>query len=211
MNDAWETAQKWELNWHGSCINSLYEEQKQLVYAEKMGLIRTPTPKTPYVFDLQGKSILDIGGGAYSLLLKCVNFKTGKLAGTNVTTVADSLMNDYPQWVRDRYAEAGIVYWDTAGEELGKWEEKPFDECWIYNVLEHTYSPKKIIENALELGKVIRIFEWLDTPSTEGHPQTLRENELNEWLGGTGKTEIIKRGGASGHAYYGVFKGNHYE
>lgn len=202
MDDTWKKAQAWELDWHGNCVNSYYEEQKQLVYAQKMGLVRSPTPKTPYNFDLKGASILDIGGGAYSLLLKCVNHKD--------CLVTDPLMYKFPEWVRGRYKSANIIYLDTAGEKLVI-GDKLFDEVWIYNVLEHTYDPKKIIKNALELGKIIRIFEWLDTPSTEGHPQTLRENELNEWLGGEGKTEVINREGTKGKCYYGIFKGNHYE
>ena len=211
MLDTWKTAQVWEAEWHGNCINSYGEEEKQLIYAEKMGLIRTPDNKTPYRFDLQGKSILDIGGGAYSLLLKCVNHKD--------SMVTDPLMFEYPKWVTERYKEAGINYTSLAGEEILEAKEDninddlkiDFDEVWIYNVLEHTYDPKKIIENALELSKVVRIFEWLNTPPSEGHPQTLKEKELNEWLGGEGKTEVIKRGRANGLGYYGVFKGRHYE
>ena len=37
MND-WVKAQKWEKDWHASCQNSYGEEQKQLVYAHRMGL-----------------------------------------------------------------------------------------------------------------------------------------------------------------------------
>jgi len=77
MQEIWQKAQKWEQEWHKNCVNSLNEEQKQIIYARKMGLVLSPTPKTPFNFDLKGKSILDIGGGPYSLLLKCVNF--GKL------------------------------------------------------------------------------------------------------------------------------------
>ena len=95
----WKKAQEWEADWHGNCINSLNEEQKQIVYAEKMGLTLSPTPKTPYNFDLNGKSILDIGGGAYSLLLKCVNFTD--------SYVADPLVNRYPEWVIRRYNSIG--------------------------------------------------------------------------------------------------------
>lgn len=203
MDDTWKKAQSWERHWHGNCINSYYEEQKQLVYAEKMGLVRSPTPKTPYNFDLKGASILDIGGGAYSLLLKCVNFEN--------SCVIDPLMEEYPEWVVDRYRSANIFHFEGCGEELLNSDYGVHDEVWIYNVLEHTYDPKKIIENALDLGKIVRIFEWLDTPSTEGHPQTLRENELNEWLGGEGKVEMIDRSGTKGKCYYGVFKGNDYE
>lgn len=205
----WEIAQSWELDWHSSCINSLNEELKQIVYAEKMGLIRTPTPKTPYNYDLEGKSVLDCGGGAYSLLLKCVNYHIDKL-GKTTTTVTDPLMMKYPQWVRDRYTEAGITFQEEKGEDVGYWDV-PYDEVWIYNVLEHTENPKKVVENALEVGNIVRIFEWLGVPKNVGHIHTLNEQDLNKWLGGEGKVEKINRNGAVGTAFYGVFKGNNYE
>jgi len=202
--DKWKTAQEWEAKWHGNCINSFHEEQKQLVYAEKMGLVRTPTPKTPFSFDLKDKSILDIGSGPYSLLLKCVNFKN--------SFVTDPLMNKFPQWTKERYKEAGLFPMSIAGEDLLKHKvDKIFDEVWIYNVLEHVRDPKKIIKNARKLGKVIRIFEWLETPFHVGHPQTLTQKDLDKWLGGEGKVEIINREGTKGKCYYGVFKGDHYE
>lgn len=201
MLEAWEKAQVWEAEWHGKCLNSLNEELKQLVYAEKMGLIPTPTPKTPYNFDLKGKRILDIGGGAYSLLLKCVNYSYG-------TMVVDPLMVTFPAWVTERYEEAGIEYDALKGEEL---ELEGFDEVWIYNVLQHTTEPKKVIENALRAGKVVRIFEWVETGTNIGHLHDLNEKDLNEWLGGEGKVENIDKNNAVGKCYYGVFKGNNYE
>lgn len=206
MNETWKKAQEWELNWHSNCSNSLYEEEKQIVYAEKMGLIKTPTPKTPYVFDLEGKSVLDIGGGAYSLLLKCVNFRN--------SYVIDPLMDKYPSWVGYRYRMLDIMMLVSTGEEVTEQfpDGEKFDEVWIYNVLEHTYDPKKIIENALELGNIVRIFEWIETRLgiNDGHIHSFTESQLNEWLGGEGKVEVLNRSGAKGKAYYGVFKGNNY-
>ena len=35
---------------------------------------------------------------------------------------------------------------------------------------------------------VIYIHEWLDTPISDGHIQSIKETELNEWLEGTGLT-----------------------
>ena len=204
MLDKWNKAQEWEQDWHGDCTNSYHEEEKQLVYAEKMGLEFTQTPKTPYNIDLAGTNVLDIGGGAYSLLLKCV--------GYNMACVADPLMDKFPEWVRKRYESARIITLGVAGENLTAetFGEVMFNEVWIYNVLEHTIDPKKLVEAALELGNIVRIFEWLETRENIGHPHTLHEKELNEWLGGKGKTETIRRGGANGLAYFGVFKGRNF-
>lgn len=202
--EKWQKAQKWEENWHGSCVNSLNEEQKQLIYAEKMGLVRTPTPKTPFNFDMKGKTIFDIGSGPYSLLLKCVNFEQA--------VVADPLMNKFPKWVKERYLCHGLQVFKVKGENIDKmFKGNSYDEVWIYNVLEHVENPKKIIKNALKLGRVVRIFEWLGTRTNVGHPHTLNEKDLDKWLGGQGKAEVLKRDGAVGRAYYGVFKGDKYE
>lgn len=215
MTETWEHAQQWEAEWHGNCVNSLNEELKQLVYASRMGLQMKPNPKTPYNIDLEGKKVLDIGGGAYSLLLKASNFKSS-LDGFG-TSVIDPI--DHPEWVRMRYESAGIFFKRMAGEDINTvqrlaHESRPynddekFDEVWIYNVLQHTKDPKKIIDNARAVGKLIRIFEWIDHPISTGHLHVLRETELNEWLHGEGKVEDIKELGCVGKCYYGIFPTN---
>jgi len=192
MSKDWQKATDWEKDWWGNCVNTFSEETKQLLYAQKMGLITAPTIKTPYRFDLQEKSVLDIGGGPVSLLLKCENF-------------AEAIVFDpinFPQWVWQRYKKAGIAFFCMKGEEIPT--KLIVDEVWIYNVLPHCEDPKKIIENAKKIGKLIRIFEWIDTPIGAGHINSITEEKLNKWLNGEGKVEQLK-GIAHGKAYYGVF------
>lgn len=193
----WQQAQEWEKNWWQMAINTYGEETKQLLYAEKMGLKTFHDGKSPFNFDMEGKKVLDIGGGPVSLLLKCINVR-GK--------VIDPC--DYPQWIYDRYKLAGIEFEKKKGEDI---EEKDFDECWIYNVLQHVENPEKVIKNALGAGKIVRIFEWIDTPANEGHPHCLTEEKLNEWLGGTGKVEELNLPTLKGRCYYGIFKGDNFE
>lgn len=205
MNEIWNNAQNWELNWHGNCVNSYNEERKQLEYASLIGLKTSPTHRTPYTFDLEGKKILDIGSGPYSLLLKCRNFDA-------YTTVADPLMSSFPTWVRQRYQEHGLLMASCPAEELDKvLSADKFDEVWFYNVLEHTYNPEKIVKNALALGKIVRVFEWLNTPPNIGHPQTLTQENLDKWLGGVGKITKHQRGNIVATSYSGIFKGDLYE
>jgi hypothetical protein len=194
----WDADQQWEKEWHGSCCNSFWEETKQLVYARKMGLKFTPTYNSPYTIDLKNASVMDIGGGAYSLLLKCINF--------SYAVVVDPC--DYPDWIYERYKAANIDHVVSPGEILSVGD---VTECWIYNCLQHTKDPEKIIQNALGAGRIVRLFEWIDTPVTKGHPQTLTEEKLNDWLGGVGKVEQLNESGCVGKAYYGVFKGKHYD
>lgn len=191
---SWEHDQEFERSWWGDCANTFTEETKQLTYAYKMGLqVYSNNGKWP-CYNLEGKNILDIGGGPVSMLLKCEN--------KGSCLVADPC--NYPSWILSRYDAAQIGYSIVSGENL-TWVGR-YDEVWIYNVLQHTQDPEKIIQNAKDLAPVLRIFEWIDLPAHEGHPQELKEENLNEWIGGEGKTEWLNENGCHGRAYYGYFE-----
>lgn len=192
MQTEWEKAQEWERDWWGACHNTYGEEQKQLLYANRMGLQTFHDSKSPFNFDLNDISVLDIGGGPVSILLKCTNFSRAR--------VIDSLA--FPDWVLARYELARIEFERGQGEHL---DETGWDECWIYNVLEHTERPELIIQNARKAAKLIRIFQWIDTGLSAGHLHSLSETQLNDWLDGEGKVELINRGECRGKAYYGIF------
>lgn len=188
----WQQAQEWEKDWHGACINTYGEERKQLLYANRMGLRTFHDGRSPYNFDLGGISVLDIGGGPCSLLLKCVNV---------VGKVIDPL--EFPAWVLMRYQVAGIEFEQVRGENI---EESGWDECWLYNVLQHVEDPMKVICNARRAAKLIRIFEWVDTPTNVGHLHSLTEAQLNNWLRGEGKVEqLTGQYTCTGTGYYGIF------
>ena len=129
-----------------------------------------------------------------SLLLKCVNRGKSK--------VIDPLT--YPDWAYARYNHADIEWSLVKGEDIN---ETGFDEVWIYNVLQHVIDPAEIIANAKRAGKIIRLFEWLEIGVAPGHPHNLLEDQMNEWLGGSGKTGF--NGG--GKEYYGIFLGDSYK
>jgi len=78
-----------ESEYWGDCCNTYDEDQKHYVYAQYMGLDRQG-----YSFNVHGKSIIDIGGGPTSMLLKTTNLKKG--------LVVDPLL--YPEWTYARYA-----------------------------------------------------------------------------------------------------------
>lgn len=190
---SWEDDQKWEANWWGDCINTFFEEQKQRHYATCMGLRELSNSQALFYYDLEGKTILDIGGGPISLLLKCVNYGRAK--------VADPLQ--YPDWIATRYEHAGIEYTLEKGEDI---TDTGFDEVWIYNVLQHVIDPVAVIANSKRAGKIIRLFEWLEIGEAPGHPHDLLEEQMNEWLKGFGR--IGESGG--GKEYSGVFLGDDY-
>jgi hypothetical protein len=197
-----ESELTWEANWWGDCCNTLHEELKQVeVIAGMMGLAPIPGKPGgiahPPEFDLQGISVLDIGGGPVSLLLKCTN-------GSGCAVVDPA---PYPNWVAARYAAHGVTFRKMRGEEV---DLLPFQfaEVWIYNVLQHTDDPRRIIENAKLRAPVLRIFEWVGFSAYTGHPQELTVPGMIEWIGPSAEgTEAVwvNQAGAVGRAFAGTF------
>ena len=191
VEQKWSEAQKWEAAWWKSdgqgCVNSYHEEMKQLIYAERMGIVIDQW-KT---IDLKGKSVLDIGGGPASLLLKCYNGKK---------KVIDPL--DMPAWVLERYKMAGVEVEKKPAEDM---DESGWDEVWIYNCLQHVKDPALIIQKAKRAGKLIRIFEFLEREANIGHPHVLTETLLNDALRRQGTVGEIG-GDIVGKVYYGAFE-----
>jgi 2-polyprenyl-3-methyl-5-hydroxy-6-metoxy-1,4-benzoquinol methylase len=195
MKQDWDKDQEWESEWWGDCLNIYGEETKQRHYAKCMGLTELANSQFSFFYDLAGASVLDIGGGPTSLLLKCIN--RGR------SMVLDPLQ--YPDWTYARYDHAEIEWDLIKGEDI---VEVDFDEVWIYNVLQHVVDPAKIIANAKRAGKIIRLFEWLEIGVAPGHPHNLLEEQMNEWLGGSGK---VNANVPRGKEYYGIFLGDNYE
>lgn len=191
-------AQQWESNWWSTCQNTFGEELKQLTYARRMGLEFYHNGKSPYNINMNGQSVLDIGGGPVSLLLKCTHLKRGK--------VIDPL--SVPDWVIARYKLSQIEFEQMPAEQM---YETEWDECWIYNCLQHVENPIQIIQNVCKVANLIRIFEWVDTPTNIGHPHSLSKEKLDTWLNGCGKVDQINENTAVGKAYYGVFPIHHKE
>jgi len=178
--EQWQNEQQWEAEWWGDCADTSEEEFKQREYAGAMGLEAEYGKKTPCAqwYDLGGKSVLDIGGGPVSLLLKCRN--RGRCV------VADPAA--YPSWVKERYDAAGIEYLKIAGEDFPPRDERnEFDEVWIYNVLQHVRDPAAVIERAKQCGRKVRVFEWLEVPACKGHPHVLTAELLDGALGTRGE------------------------
>lgn len=196
---SWEDDNKWESEWWGNCANTLREELLQFAYSKRTGLQSSYNSRTDFNIDMGGKSVIDLGGGPVSLLLKCQNVKG---------TVIDPCK--FPDWIRARYKAAEIKYFQIKAEDLVL---AASDEVWIYNVLQHTVDPEKIIRNAKKAAPVIRLFEYVDAGTSDGHPHELTEAKLNQWLNGKGTVEWINeegdsalnKHGAIGKCYYGVF------
>ncbi len=182
---------EYELDFWGTVTNTFHEEQKQQVYAARMGLLGSLHCAHPPTYNLTGRSVIDIGGGPVSLLLKCTDFSWA--------TVVDAAR--WPDWVHDRYAAAGIGYRQQEAEDLSCAQA---DEAWAYNCLQHVRDPELVIQKMREHAKVIRIFEWIDLEPYPGHPHKLTKDAL-EWLGQAGFASEVNDSGAVGRAFYGTF------
>lgn len=178
---------KFESEYWGDCTNTFDEDQKHYVYASYMGL-----DKVGYSFNVHGRSIVDIGGGPTSMLLKTINI--------GEALVVDPLQ--YPAWTYARYKTKGINCFVMRGEDFN---DGKFDECWIYNCLQHTDDPAKIIANALRSAKTLRIFEWVDIPAHEGHPQEITKKFLDDAIGSTGDVIQLSQSGCFGAAYFNTY------
>lgn len=190
---AWEVAQEHEAAFWGNCVNTYQEEAKQIDVAQRLGLEAISLDGHWPVYDLAGKTVIDIGGGPVSLLLKTVN--GGRLA------VIDPA--PFPDWVYARYQAAGIGVYDEPAEQL---TIDGWDEAWIYNTLQHVKDPQLVIEAAKRVARRLRIFEWIEVERDPWHPHVVRAEQLNAWLAdtdGEATREWMPRFG--GTAYYGVF------
>jgi hypothetical protein len=178
---------EFEKNYWNTCVNTFDEDQKHYVYARLLGI-----PQVHYSFDAGNKRILDIGGGPTSMLLKCVNLVEGK--------VCDPI--DYPLWTKLRYKAHNIQVDVIRGEDI---EESGWDEVWVYNCLQHVDDVEELLFRAKKAGKLLRIFEWIDVPPHEGHPQFLTKQYLDWIIKMPGNTTTLAEQGCYGTAYYGVF------
>jgi hypothetical protein len=173
-----------EQQWWNNCGNTVWEDVKQMHITPHLGLKVVPNSYTNYRIPLNWEKVLDIGGGPSSLLLKCENV---------YGTVVDPC--EYPSWVEERYKACDIEYVPIKGEDVNYKDE--FDEVWVYNVLQHVEKPKKVIENALRAGKILRLFEWVNTGINKGHLHSFTKEQLEDWLGGKGKVTKLSEGGGA--------------
>ena len=141
---SWAEDQKWEADWWGSCTNTLSEEWKQLAYFKRLGLVETKNSKWRFAFDMQGKSVADVGGGPTSFLLRCVNVHGWVIEP-----------NRYPDWVYERYKAAKINVLQIRAEDWLQ-QTKLFDEVWMYNVMQHVDDPELVMNAGLSDGHAVQ-------------------------------------------------------
>lgn len=162
----WQNAQKYERNWWVYYTgNHPYEIHKNNIEARFMMVDH----------GLPGKSVLDIGCGPLSLLQR---IKVGTATALDPCHYGD---------LEKVYEKNGIRRLYKRGEDLSE-ADGTFDEAWIYNCLQHVLNPTQILENAMKVASIVRIFEWIHIDPYEGHlhkltPELLRGPFMKEGSG----------------------------
>jgi ubiquinone/menaquinone biosynthesis C-methylase UbiE len=171
LQEEWNSCQKYERESWGDNIfvtPTNGEVIKQNTYAKLLNLTENENFDQ---IDAGGKTILDVGCGPTSLLLRTKNFK--KAVGVEPLF--------YSEKVNQEYLKHNIELIAIPAEEMD-FTENQFDEVWMYNVLQHTYDPTLILNKCFKYGKTIRIFEWLDIPPHEGHPHEFTQEYFEKTL-----------------------------
>lgn len=147
---------------------------KYMMLFEDFGVKNAEENKFNYdqpIFDLQGKSVVDVCGGPNSLILRCFNFKKAIIVDPG----------EFPDYITNRYTKHGIEIAKVPAEEF-EYNEK-VNEVWFYNALQHVYNPYIILENAKNNSGTIRIMEAVNCGTDIQHPQNLTAEEFEKVLG----------------------------
>lgn len=185
-----------ERAWWGDCTTSWSEEWKQQSYMHRMGVVQTALGEQWPVYQTAGRSVIDIGGGPVSPLLKTIRLRRA--------VVIDP--GNYPEWTVARYEHAGIeVIRQRAEDALPLFDENEVDEAWVMNCLQHVIDPEKISREARRVAKLVRVFEWIGHGTSLGHPHNLMPDDLDLWFGGKGSIEDLNEHGCIGMSYSGAF------
>lgn len=165
LTSEWDQAQTWEREWWGLSPNEKWEEErkKQDGYFRMMG--------APNTLDFADKTILDVGCGPMSVLLRS---KHGPAVGVDPLLMSKE--------TRLKYAHAGVELLNMKAEDgLVQLADagRIFDEVWCYNCLQHVEDVDVILEKMAEMGSEIRLFEWIDLGICPGHIQVLTEKQFD--------------------------------
>jgi SAM-dependent methyltransferase len=171
LRKQWSEAQKWELAWwQNNPQMHAAEIAKSQFIAGLLG-----------IHNMRGKRVLDVGCGPLSLLLR---------VPTRGSVALDPL--DFGPGLEARYKAAGIERAICKGEE---YKGTDFDEAWIYNCLQHTEDPAKVVAMAANAAKRVRVFEWINIPPYQGHLHMITITLVSAALRASGKSPIMESTG----------------
>ncbi len=152
--NTWLQAQREERVCHDS---ELYEDRLAhyvTVYRHYFNYLHIPAA------DLGYRSVIEIGPADFPAVMFCNQDHIKEV------TIIEPMPSEILESHCRRYS-FGLI--KAPAEEL--WFPQ-YDECWIFNVLQHVISPEAIINKAKAACKVIRFFEPIDSQIDSKHLHT---------------------------------------
>lgn len=194
-DEEWNKAQRYERHWWVSNPQYHPGEVIKSNYVAKLLFIDDR---------ISDRTVIDIGCGPLSLLQQ---IPTKSCVGLDPIHYGD---------LEKAYESRNIKRIIKCGEDISN-EDGHYDEAWIYNCLQHVKDPTKIIENAIMISNMVRIFEWTYIPPYEGHLWELRPEMLSNpfqkagWHTRMQTTGYLDHSGLSGNYFVGIFTKEKYD
>lgn len=161
---AWRSAQVAELRYHMQLMDPPLERHLHNGIA---GLLRLMVQETANL------TVLDVAAGPLSLLLDYPARRA---------TALDPL--DFGSY-ETAYEQASIERVRTRAEEYAPGRQ--WDEVWMYNCLQHVWRPAIVLAHITHWARSrIRVFEWVEQPTSVVHLHTLHREEIAGVLWGNG-------------------------
>ena len=206
-NKEWIDANSAESDYWEIFTCELETFKHQETYIDVMGIRNDYFHAPDNSLNLSGLNVLDVGGGPSSILLRTNNLKGNQHEGVKTGVVIDPLrIIDYH---KIRYDYYGIKFINDQAENIDLYynEMGYFDECFIYNCLQHTLDPIKILDKVSLLSKRIRIAEPINVPVDNMHLHMFTEKYFEQYFSKKqfkcNDSEIVRIGGAD--HYVGLF------
>lgn len=150
-----------------TCELETFKYQEQ--YIDAMGIRNDYFHPPDNSLNMSGLNVIDVGGGPSSILLRTNHLRGNQHSGLANGVVIDPLVITEHQKLRYEYY--GIELIQDQAENIDKYysEKGYFDECFIYNCLQHVLDPIQILDKATYISKRIRIAEPLNIPTDHMH------------------------------------------
>ena len=152
----WQRAQEAERCFHNEDYDTGYRHYAESYeqYFKYLGIDR----------NCEGEQIIEIGPADFPALAYCYN--------TEQCKIIEPMPSEYLK-------RFGIEIIEEMAEDV-KYEAT---EVWLFNVLQHTLNPEKIVRRAKQQSQCIRYFEPIDYGVDECHLWNLTEKMFKEWFG----------------------------
>lgn len=125
-------------------------------------------------FEQHGKKIIEVGPADFPALGYCNGFKD--------SVVVEPMPSAHLQYIAAQCEFAVITIMTQPLEEIYFSEPHLFDECWLFNVMQHIIDPDLFIEKCKQSAKLIRFFEPINEGICVYHPHVYTREDFEKWF-----------------------------